>query len=49
MGVLIPEKSTEVVASKLLDRWFLNFSCPAQLHSDQGTEFKNQVWEELCD
>ena len=49
IGVPIPEKSAEVVASKLLDRWILNFGCPAQLHSDQGTEFKNKVWDELCD
>ncbi len=39
----IPDKSAETVSSTLTMKVFLRFGCPAQLVSDQGTEFVNDL------
>ena len=37
------------MAKVLLDEYITVFGCPDAIHSDQGTEFKNQVWHDICD
>ena len=37
------------MATTLDQRVFCYFCLPEQLHSDQGTQFKSQPMEELCD
>ena len=45
----IRNKEATTTAQSIIDHWISQYGCPAALHSDQGTEFKNQVWVELCD
>ena len=43
----IPNMTAETVASKLLDEFFLRFSLPEQIHSDQGSQFESKLFQEL--
>ena len=45
----IPCKEAEVVANQLIESWLTKFGCPGSLHSDQGREFENRIWQALCD
>ena len=45
----IPNKEAVTVANALLDAWITKFGCPVRIHSDQGKEFQNSVWQQLCD
>ena len=33
----------------LLDNWITKFGCAVRIHSDQGKEFCNNIWNQLCD
>ena len=44
----IPNQEATTVASKLVDEFFLRFSPPEQLHSDQGQNFESSVISEVC-
>ena len=46
---LVPCKDSRVVANRLVDDWVCLFGVPTRIHTDQGTEFKNQLWNQLCD
>jgi dUTPase len=48
-AVAIPCKTAEVVAGYLLNEWLCRFGMVGRIHSDQGGEFKNRVWQNLCD
>ena len=48
-AVMIPCKEAPVVANAVLEGWITKFGCPDRIHTDQGTEFKNKLWKELCD
>ena len=41
----IPNLTAETVASKLLDEFFLRFSLPEQIHSDQGSQFESKLFQ----
>ena len=45
----VPLKTKEAVevARNLIDRYIAVYGCPLQVHSDNGTEFKNKVWGEV--
>ena len=45
----IPNKEAVTVANALLDAWITKFGCPVRIHSDQGREFQNSIWHQLCD
>ena len=45
----IPNKEATTVANALLDTWVTRFGCPVRIHSDQGKEFHNKIWHQLCD
>ena len=45
----IPNKEAVTVANALLDAWITKFGCPVRIHSDQGREFHNSIWHQLCD
>ena len=45
----IPNKEASTVANALLDTWITRFGCPVRIHSDQGKEFHNKIWHQLCD
>ena len=45
----IPNKEAITVANALLDAWITKFGCPTRIHSDQGREFQNSIWHQLCD
>ena len=44
----LPNQETTTVAKKLVDQFFLRFSPPEQLHSDQGRNFESEVITEVC-
>ena len=44
----IPNQEATTIAKKLTDEFFLRFSIPEQLHSDQGRNFESTTVKELC-
>jgi hypothetical protein len=44
----LPDKTAPTCADALLHHWILPFGTPMLLHSDQGREFENKIWFELC-
>ena len=44
----IPNQEAVTVAQRLVDEFFLRFSPPARLHSDQGRNFESAVIAEAC-
>ena len=44
----IPNQEAVTVAQRLVDEFFLRFSPPARLHSDQGHNFESAVIAEAC-
>ena len=46
----VPPRNKEAVtcAEALIERWVGPFGCPKSIHSDQGREFTNKLWEDLC-
>ena len=50
-SVFIPlkQKSAKLVSEALLTRYMGYFGIPNHLHSDLGGEFKNQLFENLCE
>ena len=45
----IPNKEAMTVATKLIDEYLCAFGMPLAIHSDNGKEFANSVWQHLCD
>ena len=45
--VAISDKSAATIARVVVERVFSVFSAPETLHSDQGSEFENEVVKEL--
>ena len=37
-----------IIAKLLVEKWFSIFSIPAQIHSDQGWSFNNEIISHLC-
>ncbi|TKR69578.1 hypothetical protein L596_021718 [Steinernema carpocapsae] len=48
-AVPVPNKSAATVAQAITTEWILKFGPPSRLHSDQGTEFCNEILKFLCD
>ena len=44
----IPNQEASTVAQTLVDHFFLKYSPPEQLHSDQGRQFESQLMKEVC-
>ena len=44
----MPNQEASTVAQKLVDEFFGRFSCPTQLHSDQGRQFELSLIQEVC-
>jgi transposase InsO family protein len=49
INVAISGKAPRFVAQQIVNHWVTYFGVPRYLHSDQGTEFVNDVIRELCD
>ena len=45
----LPNKEAATVARVLIDKYCSDFGFPEGIHSDNGTEFVNAIWEQLCD
>ena len=45
----LPNKEAATVARVLIDKYCTDFGFPEGIHSDNGTEFVNAIWEQLCD
>ena len=43
----VPNKTAETIARVIIDRLISIFGPPETLHSDQGTEFENQIIHQL--
>ena len=48
-AVPIPNKEATMTANAILEGLITKFGCPNRIHTDQGTEFKNAIWADLCD
>ena len=48
-AVTIPCKEAPVVANAVIEGWITKFGCPGRIHTDQGKEFVNKIWTQLCD
>ena len=48
-AVPIPNKEASTTANAVLEGFITKFGCPNRIHTDQGTEFKNALWADLCD
>jgi len=48
-AVTIPNKEAITVANAVIEGWVTKFGCPARIHTDQGKEFVNGIWEQLMD
>ena len=44
----MPDQGAERVDSKLVERFICNFGAPMILHSDQGSNFESEVFQEMC-
>ena len=44
----VPDERAETVAQKLVMEYVCRFGVPVELHSDQGRNFKSQVFGEMC-
>ena len=47
-SVPIRNKEASTCVNALLEKWISAFGCPEEVHSDQGREFVNNLWEDLC-
>ena len=45
----IENKEAVTVAKVLLEKYLVTFGFPTRIHSDNGKEFCNKVWDELMD
>ena len=46
--IIIPNKSAEQVANAIFSRWICRFGMPVKLTSDQGKEYRSQLFNGLC-
>ena len=46
--IIIPNKSAEQVANAIFSRWICRFGIPLKLTSDQGKEYRSQLFNGLC-
>ena len=44
----IPDQTTEVLATKIVEEFICRFGIPEQLHSDQGRQFESTQFSEMC-
>lgn len=44
----IPDKQAKTLAKALVENCILIFGCPSAIKSDLGTEYKNEVFENIC-
>ena len=44
----IPDKSVDTIVSTFINHYLPVFMCPRYILSDSGTEFKNQLMDQVC-
>lgn len=44
----VPDQTAETCAEKILNEIIARFGCPLDLHSDQGANYRSQIFKELC-
>ncbi len=49
MAIPVPNKNAETLAEAMLERFIPVLGIPQQLHSNNGLELCNRVWESLCE
>ena len=47
-GIPIPNKEARTVAQALVQQYIQRHGAPVHIHSDNGLEFVNHLWRELC-
>ena len=47
-AVPIRNKEAVTCVEAMMEKWISAFGCPEEVHSDQGREFVNQLWGDLC-
>ena len=45
----IPNQSAETVAKSLVDGFISKFSCPSEIHTDQGKNMDGVLMQKLCE
>ena len=48
MVIPLEKTDAQTVATKLIERFISVFGVPATLHSDQGSNFESNVFQEVC-
>jgi len=48
ISVALPEKTATCVSRALIEEVFFKIGCPRSLQSDLGTEFQNQILDNIC-
>lgn len=47
-AVPMPDEKTETVLNAFLKHWVWRFGAPNRLHSDKGTNFESDLFQEMC-
>lgn len=48
-AVLVKSKKAEVIVNEIFNNWIKFFGAPKRFHSDNGGEFENEVFTEMCE
>lgn len=48
VAIPIPDKQAKTLAKALVESCILTFGCPSTIKSDLGTEYRNEVFENIC-
>jgi len=47
-AIPMPDQKTETILDAFLKHWVWRFGAPNRLHSDQGTNFESNLFQEMC-
>ena len=46
--VPIPDKQSQTLARAFVEHFILKYGCPLQIKTDLGTEYKNELFKDIC-
>lgn len=44
----LPNIEAETVADVIFKGWIKRYGCPGEIHTDQGSQFKSRLFQEMC-